>query len=203
MSERVFPSIRDALAFLDARPPKVEQGMTQADLDARVAEWKENELEKARQGALFKYHPDRGGNAADFSRATAAYKEIRDHLRVRVPAARVVACTKCSAQRLPVDARFCGRCGDRYDAPPPVVCPCCATDLHGVGCFCTTCGWQYAEDPLVAVLVAAGLARHKARETVTSGRADALRGLSPTSSTFEMYVRALLLSNSSSYRVFP
>lgn len=196
MTQRVFPSIRDALAFLNVRPPKAEQGMTQADLDARVAEWKENELEKARQGALFKHHPDRGGNAADFARATAAYEEIRDHLRVRVPAARVVACAKCSAQRLPTDARFCGRCGERYDAPPPAACPCCATERGSDAHFCTTCGWQYVEDPLVGVLVAAGMMRHKAQAAVASGRADVLRGLSPTSSTFAMYVRMLIVGQS-------
>ena len=72
-----MPSTARSLSLLGLTLPKIS-GKSQADVDAKLAEWKRTTLKKAWRSVAKRLHPDKGsGDGIAFAEAKAAYEHLR------------------------------------------------------------------------------------------------------------------------------
>lgn len=162
MEVRKF-SMKEALALLDIKPPKISRDMSQRDIDKLVSEWKENELAARFKEKRREAHPDKpNGDEELFKDLTVAFEEVKKHLKLRkpvVPPSKVARCRRCKADRVPADATHCHDCGVRYRLDSTrVACPTCAAERQPSNAkFCHRCGYDYQVfDALIERMLAMG-----------------------------------------------
>ena len=183
-------SMKQALEVLGIQTPKARKGMTQAQLDEEVRDWKENELVECHKQRRWHAHPDRGGSNKEFIKVDSAFHVIRANLRLRIPAAKISYCRVCKARRDPEGAKFCHACGERFVGVEMNTCPVCegerAPQLAG---FCHECGYDYKKpDPLMDRLRREGIPEAHVQKLKREGTIDRKRRLNPFGPELQQWI---------------
>ena len=155
-------NLKEALSILGTKPPKLTKKMTQAEVDKRVQEWKDEELPKILKGRQKETHPDKGGDGKIFAQLENAVEVVRKKLHLKAykpPPAEVKKCRSCGARRTPLDAIHCHECGAKYELEAPRTrCPVCDVGRNpGTAKFCYNCGYDYkVPDSFIELMVTMG-----------------------------------------------
>lgn len=162
-------STADSLRVLGLDMPKLS-GKSQAEVDAKLTEWKEGTLKKAWHLAAQKHHPDRNvgdPTAADrFKEAQESYEHLLT-LQTRL--------------KPPKEARPLNPSG----------CPAGHTRIPSTAKYCHECGYSYGTDPVVELLRKAGITERNIVILCTNGEMARLQKLRPGSAELDTQVRLL------------
>lgn len=187
-------TVAQALELLDLKPPRAKRGMSQAQLDGHVEQWRNSTLKTRYRDLLKDAHPDLHDNSEESNEKAkdlrAAYEVLKFNLKVRLPKPKpseIPQCRKCKATRKPSDALFCHECGAKYVPDKPrTECPLCEVERKPAGAkFCHQCGYDYqVGDPFLELLRARGFSDKKIERLERQGVLNELRGMNPLGQRF-------------------
>lgn len=119
--------MKEAFRQLDLAIPKIK-GADQAEVNRKLAEWKNTVLKSAYRTKVKEVHPDQNSEDpeadAKFKDVREAFEQIRDDLKINLkrppppkplPNVTATVCPACATERIPENANFCYDCGTDYN----------------------------------------------------------------------------------------
>ncbi len=157
-------SMADCLVILGVEKPKLS-GKTQAEVDAKLDEWKAGPLKEAYKLQAHQTHPDKNPDdpeaGAKFTALVEAFEQLQK-FRVRLK-------------------------------KPEKVCPSGHERQPETAKYCHECGYCFEEEPVVAMLRGHGLTDQTISTLREGGGLDRIKGMSPFSTEFHNEIHRLKL----------
>lgn len=155
-------STAECLTILGAVRPKLS-GKSQAEVDAKLEEWKSGPLRDAYKAAVHRTHPDKNPDVPDAAAQFAAVVEAYEQL-----------------QTLKVNLK-----------KPEKSCPSGHERLPATAKYCHECGYCYEEDALTSLLKSNGITERTISLLRDNGEFDRLKGMSPFSEALHTEIALL------------